>query len=204
MTKPKAKIKIKHAKRRGEWAEMRFMAEAAENVLEVTKPFGDSAHYDFAVEHDGKFARVQVKSTVARCGRRGYGCTVRGSQGPYGRNAFDYAAVYLILEDVWYIIPIKKIRGKWAVALYPSLSTAKYEPYREAWHLLRGESAKSGRVRSIEACAEEWKISPFSVPVPYITDDVYTQSFDGPWSLVKRGFGGDLSLDEEEVSTKLP
>ena len=66
MTKPR--VKIKHCKRRGEWAEMRFMAMAAENGLEVTKPFGDTAHYDFAVEHQGKFARVQVKSTVAKCG----------------------------------------------------------------------------------------------------------------------------------------
>ena len=162
MTKPKVKIKIKHCKRRGEWAEMRFMAKAAENGLEVTKPFGDSAHYDFAVEHQGKFARVQVKSTVAKCGR-GYGCTVRGSRGPYGRNAFDYVAVYLILEDVWYIIPAKNIRGQWAVWLCPNLSNAKYEPYREAWHLLRGESAKSGKVRSINACAEEWTIPPFPV-----------------------------------------
>jgi hypothetical protein len=106
---------------------------------------------------------VQVKSTVAKCGR-GYGCTVRGSRGPYRRNAFDYVAVYLILEDVWYIIPAKYIRGQWAVWLCPNLSNAKYEPYREAWHLLRGESAKSGRVRSIQACAEECITDPFSVP----------------------------------------
>src|SRR5579872_485345 len=59
---------------------MLFMAEAAENKLEVTKPLGDSAHYDFAVEHQGKLARVQVKSTVAKCGR-GYGCTVPGEPG---------------------------------------------------------------------------------------------------------------------------
>jgi hypothetical protein len=103
-----------------------------------------------------------VKSTVAKCGR-GYGCTVRGSQGPYGRNTFDFAAVYLILEDVWYIIPAQYIRGQWAVWLCPNLSNAKYEPYREAWHLLRGESPKSGRVRSIQACPEEWTIPLFPV-----------------------------------------
>jgi hypothetical protein len=68
-------------------------------------------------------------------------------------------AVYLILEDVWYIIPAKIVRGQWAVWLCPNLSNAKYEPYREAWHLLRGESAKSGRVRSIQACAEEQMVS---------------------------------------------
>ena len=110
MTKPR--VKIKHCKRRGEWAEMRFMAMAAENGLEVTKPFGEMARYDFIVEHEGKFARVQVKSTMYRNGR-GYACTMRGWRGPYGRNEFDYVALYLILEDVWYIVPTKNIRGKW-------------------------------------------------------------------------------------------
>jgi hypothetical protein len=161
MTKPR--VKIKHPKRRGEWAEMRFMAMATENGLEVSKPYGEMARYDFVVEHDGKFARVQVKSTMFRNGR-GYACTMRGWRGPYGRDEFDYIAVYLILEDVWYIIPVKNIRGQWTLTLNPHLKNARYEPYREAWHLLRGEPAKSGRVRSIEACAEECITDPFSVP----------------------------------------
>jgi len=99
MTKPRVKIKIKHPKRRGEWAEMRFMAMAAENGLEVTKPFGEMARYDFIVEHKGKFARVQVKSTIRTLGS-GYACTMRGWRDPYGRNEFDFVAVYLILEDL--------------------------------------------------------------------------------------------------------
>jgi PD-(D/E)XK endonuclease len=85
MTKPKVKVKIKHPKRRGEWAEMRFMAKAAENGLEVAKPYGEMSRYDFAVEYEGKFVRVQVKSTMASHGR-GYECTVRGWRGPYGRK----------------------------------------------------------------------------------------------------------------------
>ena len=165
MTKPrvKIKIKIKHPKRRGEWAEMRFMAMAAENGLEVTKPFGEMARYDFIVEHKGKFARVQVKSTTRTLGS-GYACTMRGWRDPYGRNEFDFVAVYLILEDLWYIIPAKHVLGKWCIALCPHSRKAKYDAYREAWHLLRGESAKSGRVRSIQACAEECITDPFSVP----------------------------------------
>jgi hypothetical protein len=87
--------------------------------------------------------------------------------GPYGPNDFDFLAVYLIPHDLWYIIPKKDLRGRFTLVLYPNLKNARYEPYREAWHLLRGESAKSGgRVRSIKACAEEWTISPFS-PGPH-------------------------------------
>ena len=57
-------MKIKHPKLRGEWAELRFMTRAAEHGLCVTKPWGKTARYDFAVEHEGHFVRVQVKSTM--------------------------------------------------------------------------------------------------------------------------------------------
>ncbi len=86
----------------------------------------------------------------------GYACTMRGWRDPYGRNEFDFVAVYLVLEDLWYIIPAKHVLGKWCIALCPHSRKAKYDPYREAWHLLRGESPKSGRVRTIQACADEW------------------------------------------------
>jgi len=41
---------IRHAKARGEWAELGFMTRAAELGLRVTKPWGDNAPYDLAVE----------------------------------------------------------------------------------------------------------------------------------------------------------
>jgi hypothetical protein len=58
-----AEINIPNAKARGEWAELRFMARAAELGLRVTKPWGDNAPYDFAVESDGHFLRIQIKCT---------------------------------------------------------------------------------------------------------------------------------------------
>jgi hypothetical protein len=57
-------MKIKHPKLRGEWAELRFMTREAEHGLCVTKPWGETARYDFAVEHEAHFVRVQVKSTM--------------------------------------------------------------------------------------------------------------------------------------------
>ena len=41
---------IKNCKERGEWAELCFMARAAELGLKVSKPYGDSASYDVGVE----------------------------------------------------------------------------------------------------------------------------------------------------------
>jgi len=147
--------KIRHPKRRGEWAEMCFMMRASELGMEVSKPWGESAHYDFIVEKARRTARVQVKSTIARC-RTGYSCKVRDCHGSaYEGDPFDFVAAYLILEDIWYIIPERMVRGKSAVGLYPRLKWSKYERFREAWHLLPGKSMNGGIIGSIEACAEE-------------------------------------------------
>jgi hypothetical protein len=64
-------------------------------------------------------------------------------------GAFDFLAAYVVLEDAWYIIPAKLIRGLRSVSLCTTGGEAKYEEYREAWHLLRkasecGESAEEG------------------------------------------------------------
>jgi PD-(D/E)XK endonuclease len=147
MTNDGAGARIKHPKLRGEWAELCFMVRAAEKGLQVSKPWGETARYDFAVERDGHFARVQVKSTMFR-DRGGYSCTVRGCRGPYVGDPFDFVAAYLIPEDLWYIIPEEVIRGQGSIAVYPRLKKSKYGRYREAWHLL----GAAGRV--IQACAE--------------------------------------------------
>ena len=67
-------------------------------------------------------------------------------------DPFDFVAAYLILENLWYIIPAEMIRGQGSIAVYPRLKKSKYAPYREAWHLLRGDGPQAGRVEAIEAC----------------------------------------------------
>lgn len=126
------------------------MTRAAEHGLQVSKPWGDTARYDFVVEHEARCVRVQVKSTIfKRFG--GYCCMLRDSQGrAYVGDAFDFVAAYLIPEDAWYIIPEDRIRGKRGFFLNPRLKRSKYGRYKEAWHLLRGEA---GTVVGIEACA---------------------------------------------------
>ena len=49
-------------KLQGEWAETRFLSEALRRGLQVAKPYGDSARYDFIVDSSGHLSRVQVKS----------------------------------------------------------------------------------------------------------------------------------------------
>ncbi len=143
---------IKNGKKRGEWVELVFAARATGLGLVLGRPWGESSGYDFTVDAGWRIVRVQVKSTIFRQGT-GYSCTLKDSKGPYKRNSFDFVAAYVIPEDVWYILPEKLVRGMWCVGLYPKLETAKYKEYKEAWHLLSGETP--GFVDRIEACAEE-------------------------------------------------
>ena len=130
-------MKIKAPKRRGEWVELRFMAAAAENDLHVTKPWGDSAQYDFILKHQARLMRIQVKSTQFKC-EGCYPCAVRGSHWRYAENAFDFLVVFVIPEDLWYIIPAHAFRGQASVALRPARNDSKYAKYLGAWSLLKG------------------------------------------------------------------
>ncbi len=67
-------------KERGEWVELRFMAEAAGRLFAVCKPWGDCRAYDVGIEHGPNFLRVQVKSTSCRRGD-GYRCDLLPNDG---------------------------------------------------------------------------------------------------------------------------
>jgi PD-(D/E)XK nuclease superfamily protein len=143
-------IIIKDAKHRGEWAELNFMTRVTERGFNASKPWGDSSRYDVAVELDGRFLRVQVKSTIARQDG-GYVCAIKSSRCQYyTRHQVDFFAVYVIPEDVWYILPaeiIVVLRGHFF--LNPRRPRHKYALYKEAWHLLKtGWHEKSPARRS--------------------------------------------------------
>jgi hypothetical protein len=123
------------SKLRGEWAELRFMARAAEHGLIVSRPWGDSASYDFAIEHNGRFLRVQVKSTQYRRGNS-YKCHVSANGVPYRPDQLDFIAAYAIPADAWYIIPTPATNNQIHILLSPHRPNSKYSPYHEAWHLL--------------------------------------------------------------------
>ncbi len=151
MKKRKAKI-IKDPKARGEWVESVFMARAGELGLAVSKPWGESRSYDFVIGRPGHFVGVQVKSTIAEMGG-GYGCTVKRNNKAYSRGSFDFVAAYVIPEDAWYIVPVDKFAGRVTLILCSNSGEAKYEEYREAWHLLR-EAAESEPAENDDASVD--------------------------------------------------
>jgi hypothetical protein len=147
-------MNIKNSKDRGAWAEMCFALRAIEEGLRPARPWGEPSGYDSLVHHKStRIFRIQVKSTIYKMGRC-YHCTIRTGNHPYKKDAFDFVAAYVIPEDVWYILPEKVVRGMSTVGLYPAMAGAKYDAYKEAWHLLRGETP--GFVARIDACAEDF------------------------------------------------
>jgi hypothetical protein len=126
---------IAHAKRRGEWAELRFMQHAIELGFRVTKPWGETAPYDVATDHHGLFRRVQVKCTLYQRGDS-YVCTICSSHVIYTPDQLDFFAAYVIPIDLWYILPIRSTNHQPTVVLSPHLKQCKYSKYEEAWHLL--------------------------------------------------------------------
>ena len=123
-------------KKRGEWVEMLFMARAAREGLQVSKPYGDSAAYDFIVESGATCSRIQVKSTACRS-YRGFTCCLKGGNNrEYEPNSFDFVAVHVIPASAWFIIPPNSVLGR-CIFLRPGKEDSKYHQYEEAWQLLK-------------------------------------------------------------------
>lgn len=131
--------------RRGEWTELLFMTVAAGRSFNVAKPWGESRRYDVGLERDGRFARVQVKSTDMWLGTC-YLCQLYAyGRRPYTAKEIDYYAIYVLSADTWYIFPVRALAGKRTIALTPHLKGHKYEPYMEAWPLLSQHLAPSSK-----------------------------------------------------------
>ncbi len=128
----------------GEQAECAFTTESLRRLLVVSKPYGDSAPYDFIVDsgpHQGKpsrLLRVQVRSAgYVQTGW--YRISIRLSNGrPLTRAETDFLVVSIPPHNAWYVIPVRALRGqKWGIAFCPGRPTrSRWERFRGAWWLL--------------------------------------------------------------------
>jgi hypothetical protein len=99
----------------------------------VAKPWGEE-RYDFILDSGHCFWRVQVKSTRGPSAR-GYTVTIASSTlAPYDETQIDFLVAYLVPEDAWYVIPVKKLKRRTRLFFRPDASgKAMWEKYREGW-----------------------------------------------------------------------
>jgi hypothetical protein len=197
MTKRKAKI-IKDPKVRGEWAESVFMERAGAYGLAVSRPWGEMHSYDFVVGNTGRFASVQVKSTIQEA-EGGYVCTLRTGDRQYAPGSFDFLAAYVVLEDIWYIIPSEMVVGKKSIRLYPKSEDTKYEKYREAWHLLREGTAAGSEQPSADDAAEGETVTQGAVEQPSRLPGNAVERFQSAGNFFRRYMEGKHLRGDKEV-----
>jgi PD-(D/E)XK nuclease superfamily protein len=149
-------------------AELAFLYRAAREGIAVAKPWGASHPYDCLVQHKSRLLRVQVKSTFTeptRTDPRAYQVVtsrrIHGKHCYYTREQVDFVATFVGTRDIWYIIPIEKIGTRRRVYLYPdgrkNPAGGIFEEFREAWHLLKGESPIGDiSAASAEGAASGW------------------------------------------------
>jgi hypothetical protein len=135
------KIGMAHAKQ-GELGELAFLCKAAGLGFALSLPYGQMQRYDFVVDGGSNLWRVQVKSAAA-LDRGLYRVGIRHSTWrrakAYTEAEIDFAAVYIIPEQTWYILPVREVAGRTSLLFRPKgyRRLDIYAHYREAWHLLR-------------------------------------------------------------------
>src|SRR5438105_15223254 len=140
-------------KPKGDWVECEFMASATRRGLTVSKPYGDSAPFDFIVGRHPPLYRVQVRGRALFQGG-GFHCTIgKWPNRPFDWRDYDVLAFYVIPCQAWYLIPTPAIASsRWAITFFPHIpnSRGRHEKYREAWHLVGAKRTNlaSTRLRS--------------------------------------------------------
>lgn len=126
-----------NSKRRGEAVEAAFLAKTSSLRLVVCTPWGDSERYDSIVDHGTGFWRVQVKGKSTQWGSN-YTVVIENNRGrAYTRDEIDFFVIYIVPENVWYVVPIEVAEGRQSLSFSPSSRrNPQYEKYREAWCLL--------------------------------------------------------------------
>jgi len=132
-----------NTKRTGEISEAAFLNKATSEGFAVAKPWGDSERYDFILDSGHRLWRIQLKCT-ATLRARGYDvqsiyAIYGGGKVCYSADEIDALAAYIIPKQTWYIIPVEDFAPARSLRFYPDIHCprARWERYREAWHLLR-------------------------------------------------------------------
>ena len=161
------------AKKLGEVGELAFAMRAALLGLSVARPYGESDPYDFLIDNGKRCSRVQVRCKGPQirplyrvpCGRRAHNPNGKAPLTvPFKKDEVHFVAIYLLGEDLWYILPLKALGGRVHVSLRPGKTGPRdrYRRYVEKWNLFLHKEKKSPTpkilpavIGDILACAEK-------------------------------------------------
>lgn len=129
----------------GYLGERAFEHVAARNLVGTARPNMEGLPFDSVAIVRRKLYRlykIQVRCTAYE--ENGiYNVSLRHSGGKkYQRGDFDFLAVLVVPESVWYIIPFNRVPlDRWDTKLYPrsegKQKRGAFERYRNRWDLLR-------------------------------------------------------------------
>jgi len=135
----------RNPKQIGELAEVAFLHKAVSLGFVVSKPYGDSAPYDFVLGAGRCLFRVQVKS-ANHIWQGAYYINTHWRNSfhaeNYSEDQIDILVGYIPPRDAWYIFPVSAIAHVKSVRLYPHFKRRHglYEQWRDRWELLRSGS----------------------------------------------------------------
>jgi hypothetical protein len=130
------------SRQHGDLGEVAFLHKATELGFMVAQPYGTMHPFDFIVQGGRDLLRIQVKA-VAHLRKGLYAVNIYRSEGkrirPYLASEVDFIAVYIMPDDVWFIVPVREVVDRRMLMFRPMGSDRRdlYGHYREAWHLLR-------------------------------------------------------------------
>lgn len=135
-------------KRKGDIAEIATALSAMRKGWNVLQPIGDRLPYDLVIEAAGTFIKIQVKAAwrcdKSKCWKVDNRRTktnrrVMKREG-YSAKDFDFAVVYLIEVDVFYVMPVEVFVSYGGPISFiegaKRQRTPRADKYRDAWDLI--------------------------------------------------------------------
>jgi hypothetical protein len=124
----------------GEYGEVCFLKEALSRGYTIGRPYGDNASYDFFLDTGDRILRIQVKCSATPINKSGsYKLQLsKGSKSkqPYTKEDIDYIVAVLLPNEIYYFIPVERLRGRKTTILSPLTGLSENEVFRERWDFL--------------------------------------------------------------------
>ena len=124
---------MNNSNRTGDVAEFLFDAGSVQRGYVVCRPIHAGTVYDRVVENEGRFYKVQIKSTHKESPMGGYRINLtRNNKKGYTKEMVDVFAVYIASTNTWYLFKNNGVNS-----IY--IKSKKTERYKENWKIFDEE-----------------------------------------------------------------